>query len=116
MNEPQDYTEEQKAAIAAVNNTLTAVGLPTYTNIEDRLYQTLTACMESIEMGKKLYQELTLKRDAEKQVVVSVEDLPELKKSYQKALKDIKESFDFKGREVLVAYAKYLIEYLEGKA
>lgn len=59
-----EYTDEQKAAIAACDATLQAVNLPTYTSLEDKLYQALTACTESIEMGKRLYQELARKRAA----------------------------------------------------
>jgi len=55
------YTDEQTAAINAVNATLTAVNLPTYTSLEDKLYQALTACTESIDLGKRLYQELVKK-------------------------------------------------------
>jgi len=38
--------------------------------------------------------------------------LSDLKKQYDKAVADKKESFIFEGKELLTAYAKYLIEYL----
>jgi hypothetical protein len=38
-----------------------------------------------------------------------------LKKEYKKAVSEGRKSFIFKGNEVLTSYAKYLIEYLEGK-
>lgn len=38
-----------------------------------------------------------------------------LKKTYDKALEEKKESFVFQGHELLVAYAKYLLEYLKSK-
>jgi len=41
--------------------------------------------------------------------------LPEFKKAYEKCLKENKEVFVYKGQEIFVGYAKYLIEYLEGK-
>lgn len=40
-------------------------------------------------------------------------DLPRLKKLYNKALESGVEYFVFDGHELLVNYAKYLIEYLE---
>lgn len=39
--------------------------------------------------------------------------LAKLKSQYNKAIKDGKESFIFDSNELLVSYAKYLIEYLE---
>ena len=52
-------------------------------------------------------------------VYITIADLPSLKKSYNKAVKDSKEMFMFNGSQLLTAYAKYLIEYLttrkEGK-
>jgi len=39
------------------------------------------------------------------------EDLSLFKKLYNKAIKSNKEIFIFKEQEVLVAYAKYVIEY-----
>lgn len=34
---------------------------------------------------------------------------------YEKAVKEEKTEFEFEGREYLVSYAKYLLEYLETK-
>lgn len=39
--------------------------------------------------------------------------LSELKEAYNNALLDNKESFIFKGNELLVDYAKYVIEFME---
>lgn len=39
--------------------------------------------------------------------------LERLKAAYRVALKSGKETFRFEDREYLIAYAKYLIEYLE---
>lgn len=36
-----------------------------------------------------------------------------LKNLYQKALEQGEELFQFKGKDILVSYAKYLIQYLE---
>jgi hypothetical protein len=36
-----------------------------------------------------------------------------LRKHYEQAKKEQKESFMFDGRELLVSYAKYLLEYLD---
>jgi hypothetical protein len=41
--------------------------------------------------------------------------LADLKVAYEKAKAAGKESFVFEGNELLVSYAKYLIEYLEGQ-
>ena len=38
-----------------------------------------------------------------------------LKRAYTMALKSNKEVFQFQGKQILTAYAKYLIEYLEGR-
>lgn len=35
------------------------------------------------------------------------------KQKYLQALKENKESFDFRGQEVIVSYAKYVVEHLE---
>jgi hypothetical protein len=43
------------------------------------------------------------------------EKLKELKRDYNKALKNNSESFFFEEQEMLTAYAKYLIEYLDSK-
>lgn len=104
----QDYTEEQKAAIHAVNQTLTQVDLPTYSALEEKLFQTLAACTESISMGKRLYQELTAKR----QTAITKENLPAFTKAFEQALAEKKERFFFEGQDVLISYAKYVIEYV----
>lgn len=44
---------------------------------------------------------------------VTANNLDEFKIAYKKAYSDDKKSFVFKGQELLTAYAKYLIEYLE---
>lgn len=44
------------------------------------------------------------------------EKIEELKKSYAEALKSGKESFMFEGQEIIVGYAKYLIEFLNKNA
>lgn len=41
------------------------------------------------------------------------QNLKLFKREYQRAIASGETSFTFKGREVLVAYAKYMIEYLE---
>jgi hypothetical protein len=38
-----------------------------------------------------------------------------LKKAYEQALKDNQNSFIFEDNELLVSYAKYLLQYLEDK-
>lgn len=43
------------------------------------------------------------------------QELSNLKRAYTIALNNKKEVFLFQGRKVLTAYAKYLIEYLEGR-
>lgn len=43
------------------------------------------------------------------------EKLKMLKKDYQSAVDNNVESFVFDGHELLVSYAKHMIEYLEGK-
>jgi hypothetical protein len=42
-------------------------------------------------------------------------DLPKFKMIYERACKDKQESLFFKGKEFIVPYAKYVIEYLESK-
>lgn len=37
------------------------------------------------------------------------------RKSYEKAVKENKTEFEFEGRDFLVSYAKYVLEYLETK-
>jgi len=44
---------------------------------------------------------------------VGLQDLPTLKKAYNKAVEDKANTFMFKDTELLVAYAKYLLQYLE---
>jgi hypothetical protein len=46
---------------------------------------------------------------------ITKKELKELKKLYNKALKEGKNGFIFNGQKVLTSYAKYLLEYLEGK-
>ena len=41
--------------------------------------------------------------------------LKELKSLYNKAVKESKDWFTYNGDEYLTTYAKYVIEYLEGK-
>lgn len=43
------------------------------------------------------------------------QELSNLKRSYTVAIRNKKDQFTFKGNELLVSYAKYLIEYLETK-
>ena len=45
---------------------------------------------------------------------ISIDDLAALKRRYNLAIKYNKEIFEFKGQELLMGYAKYVIEYLEG--
>lgn len=44
---------------------------------------------------------------------ITLENFPEFKKAYTEAIDEGKDKFDFKGDEVLVGYAKYVIEYVE---
>jgi hypothetical protein len=46
-------------------------------------------------------------------ITVTQKDLKPLKTAYQKAVKEKKDFFLFKGVEVTTEYAKYLIELLE---
>jgi hypothetical protein len=43
----------------------------------------------------------------------TADKLKAFKRAYNKAVKEAKTEFDFLGNVILVAYAKYLIEYLE---
>ena len=43
---------------------------------------------------------------------LTLADLPKLKRELNKAIKNHKDSFMFKNQEILVLYAKYVIEYL----
>lgn len=47
------------------------------------------------------------------EMIITKQSLKKLKSEYEKAVKDEKESFIFEGHELLVSYAKYLIEYAE---
>jgi len=47
-------------------------------------------------------------------IEVNKQNLAEIKRLRDQAIENKKESFLFGGREVLVDYAKYLIEYMEG--
>lgn len=46
-------------------------------------------------------------------MTVTLENIDEFKKLYDKAVKEKKEVFVFHGADVLVTYAKYVIEYLD---
>jgi hypothetical protein len=48
----------------------------------------------------------------EKTVTISTKDISTLKRLVTHAMKTGEKSFKFKGREVLVSYANYMIEYL----
>ena len=48
-------------------------------------------------------------------VSVSSEQIRTLRRKYNKAVKHNDKSFMFMGREVLTAYAKYLLQYLDMK-
>jgi len=45
--------------------------------------------------------------------MITLADLPNLKKKWKKAITEKQIAFTYKGQPVLVTYAKYLIEYLE---
>ena len=47
------------------------------------------------------------------QLTITHKDLKPLKTAYQKAVKEKKDFFLYKGQEVVTTYAKYLIEMLE---
>jgi hypothetical protein len=51
----------------------------------------------------------------ERQATVGLEDLPELRKAFNKAWDEGRAQFEYKGTPLLTDYAKYLIEYLEIK-
>lgn len=57
--------ELQAIAVEEANKILTSQGLPTYTQLEDKLFAALTACHESVDMGKMLVKRLT---QAEKEI------------------------------------------------
>ena len=46
-------------------------------------------------------------------ILLTSNDLPALKASYEDAKENGREVFVFHGNEILVAYAKYMIEYME---
>lgn len=48
-------------------------------------------------------------------VEMTPEKTKALRKAYLAALEAGQETFDFEGNTLLVAYAKYLLEYLEGQ-
>ena len=60
-------TQEELQAIAVeeADKILTSQGLPIYTQLEDKLFAALTACHDSVEMGKTLVRRLT---QAEKEI------------------------------------------------
>ena len=48
-------------------------------------------------------------------MTITYPEFQRLKKLYAVAVAEGQEIFVFKGQELLTAYAKYLIEYLEGR-
>jgi len=46
---------------------------------------------------------------------ITEEEYKDFKKLYEESVKSNAEQFTFKGRPVLTAFAKYVIEYLDGK-
>lgn len=57
--------ELQNLAIQEADKILKAQGLPAYRVLEERLFMALTACHDSVEMGKTLVRRLT---QAEKEI------------------------------------------------
>ena len=57
--------ELQNLAIEEADKILKAQGLPAYRVLEERLFMALTACHDSVEMGKALVRRLT---QAEKEI------------------------------------------------
>ena len=57
--------ELQTIAVEEANKILKAQGLPAYRVLEERLFMALTACHDSVEMGKTLVRRLT---QAEKEI------------------------------------------------
>ena len=57
--------ELQNLAIEEADKILKAQGLPAYRVLEERLFMALTACHDSVEMGKTLVHRLT---QAEKEI------------------------------------------------
>ena len=46
-------------------------------------------------------------------LMIDLSDIPSLRRAYDRAIADEKKIFRFKGAEVLVDYAKYLLEYAD---
>lgn len=46
---------------------------------------------------------------------ITEQNYPAFRRAYRQAVKEGKESFIFEGHKVLTAYAKYVVEYLDGK-
>ena len=46
---------------------------------------------------------------------LTIDDLVPIKKAIKQAESEGKETFMYKGSEILVAYAKYLVEYMTSK-
>ena len=57
--------ELQAIAVEEADKILKAQGLPAYRVLEERLFMALTACHDSVEMGKTLVRRLT---QAEKEI------------------------------------------------
>jgi dihydrofolate reductase len=57
----------------------------------------------------------TLIKNKEITMEITPKNYRQFKAAYKKALKAGKEIFIFGGHEVLVSYAKYLIQYLDGE-
>jgi len=74
----------------------------------ENITSTLTKEFSLVEIVD-LSEKLMFMKDS---VEISKEEFLELKELYHKNVKEGNEVFTFKGREVLVSYAKYLIEYL----
>lgn len=51
----------------------------------------------------------------EKDQIITQNDLPALKKSYDKAVKESKDIFGFKGVKILTVYVKHLIDFMNKK-
>jgi hypothetical protein len=47
-------------------------------------------------------------------IEINKQNLAEITRLRDQAVQEQKESFSYKGKEMLVDYAKYVIEYLEG--
>lgn len=54
-------------------------------------------------------------KDAALNITFTAQKTRELRKAYNRALHTNQNQFAFEGREVLVDYAKYLLEYLESE-